>query len=111
MDNEKNTPRQKRLPVALRLEMVDAYRRSGLTRREFAQQHGVARSTLDYWARKAGKDSHLPAPILFNEIKFPDPLISTNGGWAMEIISRSGVKIRCREALSTDDLMQVLTEV
>jgi hypothetical protein len=28
----------------------------------------------------------------------------------MEIVSRSGVTIRCREALSTDDLMWVLTE-
>jgi hypothetical protein len=110
MDNEKNTHQQKRLPVALRLEMVDEFRRSGLTRREFAQQHGVARSTLDYWIRRARKDSRLPAAILFNEIKFPDPINSTNSGWAMEIVSRSGVTIRCREALSTDDLMWVLTE-
>lgn len=90
--------------------MIEGFHRSGLTRREFAQQHGVARSTLDYWIRKARKGSHLPAPILFNEIKLPNPLITTNNGWAMEIVSRSGVTIRCREALSTDDLMWVLTE-
>ena len=110
MDNEKNTHQQKRLSVARRLEMVEKFHRSGLTRREFTQQHGVARSTLDYWIRRARKGSHLPAPILFNEIKFPDPLITTNNGWAIEIISRSGVTIRCREAFSTDDLMQVLAE-
>jgi hypothetical protein len=110
MDKEKSTQQQKRIPIARRLEMIEEFRRSGLTRREFAKQQDVARSTLDYWIRRARKDSHLPAPILFNEIKLPDPMISTNNGWAMEIVSRSGVTIRCREALSTNDLMQVLSE-
>lgn len=110
MDNEKNTPQQKRIPVARRLEMVEEFRHSRLTRREFAKQHDVALSTLDYWIRRARKGSHLPAPILFNETKFPDPINPTNSGWAMEIVSRSGVTIRCREALSTDDLMWVLME-
>jgi hypothetical protein len=90
--------------------MVEEFRRSRLTRREFAKQHDVARSTLDYWIRRVRKSSHLPAPILFNEIKFPNPLISTNNGWAMEIVGCSGVTVRYREALSTDDLIQVLTE-
>jgi hypothetical protein len=110
MDNEKNTEQQKRLPIVRRLEMIEEFHRSSLTRREFAKQHDVARSTLDYWIRKARKDSFRPAPVLFNEIKFPNPMIPTSNGWAMEIISPSGVTIRYREALSTSDLIQVLTE-
>ena len=110
MDNEKNTQQQKRIPVARRLEMIQEFRRSGLTRREFAQQYGIAHSTLGYWLKKAKRASRLPAPIVFSEIKFPHSIIPTSDDWAMEFVSRSGLTVRCREALSTGELIRVLTE-
>ena len=110
MDNEKNTQQHKRLPVARRLEMIQEFRRSGLTRREFAQQYGIAHSTLGYWLKKAKRASRMPAPIVFSEIKFPHSIIPTSDDWAMEFVSRSGLTVRCREALSTGELIRVLTE-
>ena len=33
-------------------KMVDAFAKSGLTRREYCAKHGIAVTTLDYWRRK-----------------------------------------------------------
>jgi transposase-like protein len=32
--------------------LLEQYRRSGLSRREFAERNRIGRSTLDYWRRK-----------------------------------------------------------
>ena len=37
--------------------VVAEYERSGLTRRSFCEQTGVAVSTLDYWRRQVGEGS------------------------------------------------------
>lgn len=35
--------------------LVDQWRKSGLTRKEFAKQHGITDSSLEYWCRKRDK--------------------------------------------------------
>ena len=42
MDNRKNTQHKNRAPIADRLEMIDAYRHSGLTRRQFSGMHDAS---------------------------------------------------------------------
>jgi hypothetical protein len=39
--------------------IVDEFRASGLTRREFAQQRGIAVTTLDYWRQRIGRKPRL----------------------------------------------------
>jgi hypothetical protein len=39
--------------------IVDEFRASGLRRREFAQQRGIAVTTLDYWRQRIGRKPRL----------------------------------------------------
>jgi transposase-like protein len=55
--------------AAERLQVVEQFRRSGLSRTEFSQQFGIPVSTLDAWRVKCKRDSHLPAPAVFNEVR------------------------------------------
>jgi hypothetical protein len=98
--------RQQRWTAAERLEMVERFQRSGLTRKAFAAQEGVARSTLDFWLYVA---SHRPgpSPVLFREVQVSFPAAQP-AGWAMEIEGPDGLKIRCREALSAAELARLL---
>ncbi len=98
--------RQQRWTAAQRLQMVERFQRSGLTRKAFAAQEGVPRSTLDFWLYVA---SHRPRPssVMFREVEvsLPDP---QPAGWAMEIESPDGLRIRCREALNGRELARLL---
>jgi transposase-like protein len=42
-----------RLPVAQKAELMVAYHRSGLTRKDFAALHGIAESTFQRWVAKS----------------------------------------------------------
>jgi len=86
--------------------MVGRFQQSGLSRKAFAAQEGVPRSTLDFWLYVA---SHRPgpSPVVFREVEVSLPAAQPEG-WAMEIESRDGLVIRCREALSGSELAQLL---
>lgn len=47
----KSRTRQHRT-AAEKAELVTAYQRSGLSQRDFAQQHGIAPSNIQRWARQ-----------------------------------------------------------
>ncbi len=38
-------------------QKLQEYRSSGISRRVFSEQHGVKRSTLDYWFARIGKEA------------------------------------------------------
>ena len=101
--------RQQRWTAAERLQMVERFQRSGLTRKAFAAQEGVPRSTLDFWLYVA---SHRPTPpsVVFREVQVSLPAAQP-AGWAMEIESAGGLKVRCREALSESELARLLRGV
>lgn len=42
--------------------LVDQWRKSGLTRKAFAQQHGITDSSLEYWCRK--RDNKVRRPTI-----------------------------------------------
>jgi hypothetical protein len=95
---------------AERLQMVEQFRRSGLTRKAFARQYRVPLATLSWWLSKT---KHLPSsptspdPITFHEIKVI-PRADLPETWAMEVESASGITVRCREALSAETLERLL---
>jgi hypothetical protein len=89
-----------------RLQVVEQFRRSGLSRTEFSRQFGIPVSTLDAWRVKSKRDSNLPAPAVFNEIRFATAPVIAPGPWVMEIVAPSGLTIRSREALPTRDLVR-----
>ena len=110
MQNKQITQKGRHATAVERLKTVEEFRRSGLTRRDFSRQHGIARSTLDWWLRRTERDANLPAPIVFSEISLPNPIAQPAESWAMEFISPSGLKIRCREPLAAKDLVRLLKE-
>jgi transposase-like protein len=97
-------------PVASdqRLQMVEQFRRSGLTRKAFSRQYGVPLATLSWWLSKAKRSSIAPAPVTFSEIKVIGSALDAADKWAMEVESPSGVKVRCREALPARTLERLL---
>jgi hypothetical protein len=87
--------------------MVEQFRRSGLTRAAFSKEYGVPLATLSWWLKKAKRSSSLPVPVVFSEVKLTPPEVSTNA-WAMEVVARSGLTIRCREPLAIHDLAYLI---
>jgi transposase-like protein len=92
---------------AERLQMVEQFRRSGLTCKAFAQQYGVPLATLSWWLNKAKRSLSAPAAMTFREIKVIPPVDKAEK-WAMEVESPYGVKVRCREALPVRTLERLL---
>lgn len=88
-------------------EMLREFHESGLRRRAFAEKHGVALSTLDYWlTRERKKVAKLEsAPLVFSELKVSSP--GSQEQWAMEILSSKGITVRSRQALPAELLIQL----
>ncbi len=94
-------------------QIVDRYRRSDLTQREFCQQAGIPLSTLNWWLTKARRQADAPTRMAFTEVRLPAslvPPIPPTQTWALEIVTRDGVTIRCRDPLSVPDLAQLLRD-
>ncbi len=109
MEKLKTTRQLDRATAAQRMQMVEQFKRSGLTRRAFSRQHGVPISTLNWWLTKTRRASKLPVPMMFSEVRVaPLPVSSAVAPWAMELVSRDGLTVRCREALSLQELDELL---
>lgn len=91
-----------------RLQMVEQFRQSGLTRLAFSQHYGVPLATLSWWLKKTKVGSNLPVPVLFSEVKLAKPEIPPDHAWGMEIVAPSGLTIRCREQVTVRDLARLI---
>jgi hypothetical protein len=47
-------------------------------------------------------------PVIFSEIKMPPLPPAGTAEWAVEVVSASGVTLRCRERLSVAELVRLL---
>ena len=93
------TRQQRQVSATRRLQMVEQFRRSGLTRAAFSQQYGVPLATLNWWLAKAKHAARLPAPVVFQEVKLAPLPTTPFNPLAMEIVAPSGLTVRCREPL------------
>lgn len=107
METRKSPKPLQPVPSAERLHMVEQFQRSGLTRKAFSRQYGVPLATLSWWLSKAKQVSKTTPTVTFREVKVI-PSMDTAEKWAMEVESPSGVKVRCREALSAHTLERLL---
>jgi transposase-like protein len=73
-----------RRTAAEREALVNEYRASGLTLKEFAKQHGLPVSTVSYWQRQKKA-----IPARFVEVKVSAPV-----QMPMEVELKNGVRIR-----------------
>ncbi len=114
---------QRRTSKAERSRIVESFERSGLTRRGFAEQNGLARSTLDYWLKQARRadssgvpkktGSGLPARsrsmgMSFAELELVSFAGGSSGEWAVEVVSPQGLTIRFREAPPPEVVVRLL---
>ena len=107
MKNKKTL--QHRETAAQRLQMVEQFRQSGLTRSAFSQQYGVPKATLSWWLKKK-KRAATPAalPVLFSEVKLASPVRPFDTVWEMEILAPSGLMIRCRRQFEAQEIAKLM---
>jgi hypothetical protein len=108
MQSEDMVLRKRRPTPEERLQMVERFHRSGLTRVSFCQQEGIPISTLSYWLTRTTGTSKDPDPVIFSEVRLSTPMVSATDGWAMEVISPEGLTIRYREAFTVNELLGLL---
>jgi hypothetical protein len=100
--------RRRRTSAAQRAHLVKLFQRSGLSRVAFAERHGVGVSTLGKWLTDARATSCRAAPVVFREMRLAGIASATAIPWAMEVEGVGGLTVRCREALSVQDLAALL---
>jgi hypothetical protein len=82
-----------------RLKVLERYRRSELTQREFAAREGIALSTLQYWLYRGSKRepkveaSSVPRFLPIEVVASP-ALKAQGGGAQVEAALPSGVRLR-----------------
>jgi transposase-like protein len=110
METENNTgkKKQRRSTPAERAEILEEFRRSGLTRIAFSRTHNIALSTLSKWLFNAKRKSKVSAPVLFRELSVPQVPTVALTAWAVEMVGPDGLVIRCREALPLHDVSWLL---
>ena len=108
MKIKKATRHQNHATTAERLLMIEQFRRSGLTRAAFSQQHGIPLATLSWWLKKTKRAPNLPVPVVFSEVMLPPAPAAAITTWAIEFVRPDGLIIRCREALCANDLVRLL---
>ena len=101
MENPKNNRKQS---AADRLEMVERFRGSGMTRRAFCRAEGISTFTLNWWLRKA-KTPAQPGLMEFSEVRMAPAAVPD---WGTELISPRGWTIRCHQAMSAEEIGRLL---
>jgi transposase-like protein len=112
MENQTNnfTQENRRASAAERMEMVERYRSSGMTRRAFCESEGLATSTLNWWLHKRNEGPGRRKRVAFREVPLISAGVTGAANWAMEIVSPQGWTVRSRETLSGDDVARLLRE-
>ena len=79
---------------AERARWVTKYRGSGLSLKEFAEQHGLSAGQLRYWVYGLGKAERAeePGPV-FHEVHLPAAALKA-GSWVAEIGLPNGTTVR-----------------
>lgn len=88
--------------------ILDAFHRSGLSRRAFCAETGVPRSTLDWWLARERRA--VPTPFTFAEVDRPAPPLvpAPAATWAVELVMPAGAIVRWRERPPVADVVAVL---
>jgi len=100
--------RRRRTSATRRAHLVERFQGSGLTRIAFARRYGLGLSTLGKWLSEARAATPRPSPVVFREVRLAGVASAPAIAWAMEVVSRDGLTVRCREALSLQDLAALL---
>ena len=103
MPPKHNGRRRRRTSAVQRARLIARFKSSGLTRIAFARRHGLGVSTLGGWFTKA-RATPRATRVEFGEVSLAGVGSAPAVQWAMEIGGAGGLTVRCREALSAEDL-------
>jgi transposase-like protein len=101
-ENKRDQRGRRITPAPRRLELVEAYRSSGLTMKQFARQEGINPLTLAKWSTDAGRR---PRAVQFTELKLGLPAA---GGWAFEVTLPGGILVRTASGAALVELLGLL---
>jgi transposase-like protein len=102
-ENKRDQRGRRITPAPRRLELVEAYRLSGLTMKQFARQEGINPLTLAKWSTDIGRR---PRPAMqFAEMKLGMPVAS---GWAFEVTLPGGVLVKTASAAALGELLAMV---
>jgi transposase-like protein len=102
-ENKRDQRGRRITPAPRRLELVEAYRSSGLTMKQFARQEGINPLTLAKWSTDAGRRSR--SAVQFAEMKLGLPIGTT---WAFEVTLPGGVLVRVASAAALVELLAMV---
>lgn len=107
------TQERKRRSGAERADIMERWRQSGLTTREFAEQEGLHASLLYQWRKQLKAAAEQPTPTEGLRPGFSELRLSTTQPQqsAVEIVTRNGRTVRVHGEISARALQQVLAAV
>jgi len=97
----KSRSRQHRT-AAEKAELVGAYHRSGLSQRDFAQQHGIAPSNIQRWARQG--ESLAPSQRSAALLEVPNLLASRPGAGAYRLHFPHGLQLELARGFAVEEV-------
>lgn len=89
---------------ALGRQVLAAWSASGLSRREFAEKHGLQEQRLYSWQRRLGQPEAAPAGVQFREVAMPAPLADSR----FELVLRNGALLRIPSSFDPTALARLL---
>jgi hypothetical protein len=96
---------RKHLTSAQRFEVLEAYRGSELTQREFADLHGIKVSTLQSWLRKAPPS---PSSNVGRFVQLPDLLAGRPSGVNYQLRFPNGLVLEIGYGFNSEELVRLL---
>ena len=105
VEEKRDSKGRKILPLARRLELVAAYRTSGLTQLEFARREGVSYTSFSKWCSQLARAVPSPAPR-FAETRIGPGVLSAN--WSFEVALPNGCVVRAARAAELAELLSLI---
>jgi transposase-like protein len=84
--------RRSRVSAEERAQWVSQYHSSGLSTRQFVQQHGLKDGTLQRWIREERQRSPASEAAGFQEVQVSS--YAGTGAWAAEVVLPGGILVR-----------------
>lgn len=97
---------RKQLTQAQRDKLLQDYRGSRLSQRQFAKQAGIGVSTLQLWLRKAARGPTLDRKAGFVEL--PNPLTHAPGARAYRLRLAGGIELEVASGFRLEELASLV---
>ena len=105
LEQKRDTRGRRITPRERRIELVAAYRASGLTQKEFARREGISEASLAKWSSPSGGVDRA-AVVRFAETKIEAGALAAR--WAFEITLPNGYLVRAASAAGLAELLAII---